>query len=354
MRFKSTIRDINKFIKLTGSLNLVGKVAWLRLDNDQVRFTIIPETGSQVWAVLAIDSIFDDDYTIQSAAENDTINLEVPIGPLYSALKSAQYANSSSIRLTKKDNIPLLSLTIINQMQLTSSGRTGGGLGLGEAEMRERDPFYDPEGGLNDEVDYSREDHSRETVITQDVAIKVLRMDMVEGIHEPRTSPPEVHILLPPLLQLKSISERFTKLALSATKKPTGLQGSHVGPKLEISANMHGELRIGIKTDSLKIESKWSGLNNPDLDPGEVEGGEQGIQNHPSTRYRELEGEESYATVRVECRDWNRVLGVGRLGGRVVACICNDSALILYVFLPNDDPGAQESVLTYYINSYLI
>jgi len=30
--------------------------------------------------------------------------------------------------------------------------------------------------------------------------------------------------------------------------------------------------------------------------------------------------DEGWATVRVEGRDWGRVLGVGRLGGRVIAC----------------------------------
>ncbi|KAL8947258.1 MAG: hypothetical protein Q9222_006444, partial [Ikaeria aurantiellina] len=40
--------------ELTGSLLLLSKVVWIRLDNDQVRFTIIPERGSQVWAVLSI------------------------------------------------------------------------------------------------------------------------------------------------------------------------------------------------------------------------------------------------------------------------------------------------------------
>lgn len=37
-------------------------------------------------------------------------------------------------------------------------------------------------------------------------------------------------------------------------------------------------------------------------------------------REREGEGEGSWSVVRVEGRDWGRVLGVGRLGGRVIAC----------------------------------
>ena len=83
---------------------------------------------------------------------------------------------------------------------------------------------------------------------------------------------------------------------------------------------MHGELRLGIRTEGLRIESRWKGLSNPELDVGHMDGGEEGIRVHPSTRMREVWGEEGWAVVRVEGRDWGRVLGVGRLGGRVIAC----------------------------------
>lgn len=72
MRFKTSVRNIQTFsskwdvsyplqklqrslvayetIELTASLSSLGKVAWVRLDDNGVRFTIIPETGTQVWA----------------------------------------------------------------------------------------------------------------------------------------------------------------------------------------------------------------------------------------------------------------------------------------------------------------
>jgi len=132
--------------------------------------------------------------------------------------------------------------------------------------------------------------------------------------------------MLPPLLQLKAISERFTKLALSPTTASMRQQASTQTPssssRLTISANMHGSLRISVATSNLKIESKWEGLQNPELDPGVVEGGEEGIREHASTRMKGVPAgdETGWARVRVEGRDWGRVLGVGRLGGRVVAC----------------------------------
>ncbi|KAH0542406.1 hypothetical protein FGG08_003161 [Glutinoglossum americanum] len=317
MRFKSSIRNIQTFTKFASSLSSLGKVAWVRLDDDQIRFTIIPEQGTQVWAVLSIDSIFET-YTIQSASPNNTINLELPIIPLHRALRSALGANSANLRLTKKDNVPLLSLTIVTNS--ISSGPSAGGWG------RNGNPLDQNE---DDEMaDLGGDGQVRETVVTQDIPIRVLSPASVEGIHEPRCREPDVHITLPNLFQLKSISERFTKLATatSTTGSERGMAGAAgAGPKLVLSANMHGSLRLGVATDALSISSVWTGLVNPELDPSHVEGGEDGIRVHPSTRMRELGGEgdggeEGWARVRIDGKDWGRVLSVGRLGGRVIAC----------------------------------
>ena len=166
--------------------------------------------------------------------------------------------------------------------------------------------------------------------------------------------------MLPPLLQLKAISERFTKLALSPFSASASASTRHgferererdgaaaggigggAGSRLMLAANGHGALKIGVETPSLKIESQWDGLVNPELDPRQVEGGEEGVRGHASTRMREEGG---WACVRVEGRDWGRVLGVGRMGGRVIACFCHDHALVLYVYLSNTE--GDDSVLT--------
>ncbi|OQN95989.1 hypothetical protein B0A48_17932 [Cryoendolithus antarcticus] len=360
MRFRASIQNITTFTKLTASLSTLGHIAWLRLDNTDIRFTVIPEQGSQVWSVLSIDALFES-YNIQSAAPNNTINLEVPLAALQRALKSAQNAVAASIRLTKKDGIPLLSLTIttptINGSHPAAfSDETGfdqpgtsyphtNGNGTSSQSMRESSQ------------DFFGARQDRETVITQDVPIRVLAAQSVEGLHEPRCREPDVHINLPNLLQLKSISDRFTRLAMSTSK--TGKSGfsNSSGPRLELSANMHGCLRLALNTDSLSISSLWTGLENPELDPDATAAGAEGIANHPSTRMKERgdsqgQSEEGWATVRLDGRDWGKVLSVGRLGGRVIACFCEGFAVVLYVFLAGGEGGGGESVLTYYISSY--
>ncbi|KAH0348222.1 Hus1-like protein, partial [Aureobasidium melanogenum] len=341
MRFRADIKNNNVFTKLTASLASLGPVAWVKLSNEDVRFTVIPDQGSSVWAALEIDQIFET-YTIQSAAENNTINLEVPLQNLHRALKSAQNASHASIRLTKKNNIPLLSLTITTAIFAGAPKPTFQSGPPDEYGYNSGFPPGDEFGNQfpTDEVDEPVYDRpNRETMITQDIPIKVLSPAVVSGLHEPRSREPDVHIVLPPLLQLKSISDRFTKLAVSSTKTPngsTGFRGSTTRtPKLELSANMHGCLKLRLKTDAMDISSRWTGLSNPELDPTTVEGGEEGIAQHPSTLMRtrgDPEGisDEGWAVVRLDGKDWGKVLGIGRVGGRVIACFCNEHALIFY------------------------
>jgi HUS1 checkpoint protein len=250
----------------------------------------------------------------------------VPLTSLHRALKSALQATSASIRLTKKDNVPLLALTIVT----TSTSAPHGALPAGGASNND-DGFGSGSGidGGTSSFDsaFARE---RETVVTQEVPVRVLSPETVSGLHEPRCREPDVHILLPPLLQLKSISDRFTKLALVGAKSgavggTTAAAATTHRTRLEMAANMHGCLRLSTRTDAMSISSVWTGLSNPELDPSQVVGGEEGIRDHPSTKMKELgsadgRSEEGWAAVRIDARDWGKVMSVGRLGGRVIAC----------------------------------
>jgi HUS1 checkpoint protein len=363
-------------------LNSLEKIAWMRLDDETVRFTVIPDTGSQVWAYvpifpssshfkiktkpdhvssLSVDLIFDN-YHIQSAEANNTINLELPLGPLQRALKSAVGSSYASLRLTKRDGVPMLSMTIHTMTkdgaQDTRGGGGGGGGGSGfpstAATGRHDDPFGDPDLFAQESLELTMK-REREKIITQDIPVRVLHPDTVETIMQPKVREPDVHIQLPPLLQLKAISDRFTKLALTASSTSSGTTRTGGGggsgnqnPKLTISANMHGSLRLRLATDTLDITSVWKGLENPELDPAQLA---MPLAEHPSTRFREA-GPEAWATVRVDGKDWSRVLSVGRLEGRVIACFADDHALILYVYVPHVDDAGAEDVVTYYVSSY--
>ncbi|KAL2025114.1 hypothetical protein VTK56DRAFT_116 [Thermocarpiscus australiensis] len=366
MRFKTDLKNVRTFSKLTAALNSLEKIAWVRLDDDTVRFTVIPDTGSQVWASLSVDLIFDN-YHIQSAEPNDTINLELPLGPLQRALKSAVGSSYANLRLTKRDGIPMLSMTIHtmtkDSAQDARGGGGGGGFGGGRANNlnhhnftnHDPDPYGDPSDLFPQESLELTMKREREKIITQDVPVRVLHPETVETIMQPKVREPDVHIQLPPLLQLKAISDRFTKLALTTSSAASrgggggaGGGGGSQNPKLELSANMHGSLRLRLATDTLDITSVWNGLENPELDPSQLP---MPLEEHPSTRFREA-GPDKWATVRVDGKDWSRVLSVGRLEGRVIACFADDHALILYVYVPHVDDAGAEDVVTYYVSSY--
>lgn len=272
------------------------------------------------------DSIFDTPYIIQSASPSNTINLELPLGPLQRALRSATSATSASLRLTKKDNAPLLSLTIVTNT-INSGNSAASFLGHGGGLQGDNEEVDEPAFGFGG--------RDRETIVTQDIPVRVLSAAQVEGIHEPRCKDPDVHILLPSLLQLKNISERFTKLATTADKTASASGGGSLlasantpSPRLELAATMHGSLRLSFATNALNISSVWTGLSNPELDPSQVEGGEEGLREHPSTimKGRDSSSEDAWAKVMIDGKDWGRVLSVGRLGGRVIAC---ESQLLL-------------------------
>ena len=327
-----------------------------------MNLTCVPERGSQVWARLDPNIVFET-YTLQSASEDNMINLEVPIGALHRALKSALGATSAQIRLTKKGDVPMLSLTIVDNVftnqgmaSLPTTSNTGT---AGQQNDEYGDFAFDTEDFDFPATNGGGPPRERETIITQEIPIKVLTLAAVEGIHEPRSREPDIHITLPPLMQLKSISERFTRLALASTKpsgSSTAATSSTSNPRIDISATMHGSLRLSLTTPQLSIASTWTSLNNPELDQSQYENGSQSIREHPSTRRKEFQedDERAWANVLVDAKDWGRVLSVGRLGGRVIACLIDGTAVILYVFIEEgDDEGSGEGgCLTYYISGF--
>ncbi|KAK8003373.1 hypothetical protein PG989_003092 [Apiospora arundinis] len=360
MRFKTNLKNIRTFSKLVAALSSLEKIAWMRLDDEHVRFTVIPDTGSQVWALLPMDFIFDATQ-LQSAEAQNTINLELPLVPLQRALKSALNATSASLRLTKKDGVPILSMTI--QTSTVAQSNQGGGQGSYSRYSRgDRGPGHvaggfgdgfgdDDDGVYNIEPLETHLHREREKTITQDIPVRVLHPDNVEMIMQPKVREPDVHIQLPPLLQLKAISDRFTKLAAASSRASASAAATAVAsnPKLELSANMHGSLRLSLVTDTLDVTSQWDSLENPELDPSQLH---CPLEEHPSTVFREA-GPDKWASVRVDGKDWSRVLSVGRLEGRVIGCFADEHALILYVYVPQyDDVQGDDCVVTYYVSSY--
>ncbi|CAG9949412.1 unnamed protein product [Clonostachys rosea f. rosea IK726] len=88
MRFRTELKNIKTFSnhradqlpthhRTHGSAWFSRENCLVRLSDDTVRFTVIPDMGSQVWASLSMDFLFGK-YIIQSNEENNNIDLELP------------------------------------------------------------------------------------------------------------------------------------------------------------------------------------------------------------------------------------------------------------------------------------
>lgn len=214
------------------------------------------------------DTIFDD-YRIASANEN-VINLEVPLLVLLRALRSCASASDATLRLTKRasDNAPILCLTITTSSNSSIS--------------------------------------SGSTLVTQEIPVRVLSGASVDGIREPMCPEPDVHVILPPLAHIRSVTERFNKLSLGSSSSRVS-NGSDAS-RLILSANMAGQFKMRLVNDAVKVESLWKGLNNPNMD---LEQAPQSTGDRP---------QDEFAKVTVDGKEWGKVLKVGGLAKKVIAC----------------------------------
>ncbi|KAL2114070.1 hypothetical protein VUR80DRAFT_751 [Thermomyces stellatus] len=285
-----------------------------------------------------MDVIFDE-VVISSKEPENTINLELPLSPLQRALKSALNSVSAHMKLSKRaDGVPVLAMTIATLTNPDGAPPPRATTTHG-ADLDEEDEDASGYPIENLETSLRRE---REKIITHEIPVRVLYPESVETIMQPKTRDPDVNITFPPLLQLKALSDRFTRL--------TAASPSRGAPKLELSANMFGSLRLAVQTDGGSVSSEWSGLVTPELNPEQMT---VPIEEHPTTKFREA-GPGRWASVRVDGRDLSRVLSVGRLEGRVIGSFIDDHALILYCYISHFDEAtvAEESVMTYYVQSY--
>lgn len=79
---------------------------------------------------------------------------------------------------------------------------------------------------------------------------------------------------------------------------------------------MAGEFKMRLEgNDTVKVESKWKGLHQPNMNPGHIPGSTE----DPLGMRR---SSEEFAGVTVDGKEWSRVLKVGGIAKKVVACEC--------------------------------
>lgn len=150
-------------------------------------------------------------------------------------------------------------------------------------------------------------------MVTQEIPVRVLSGPSVAAIREPTCPVPDAQVTLPPLAHIRSITERFNKLShKSFSHAGDGGEGS----RLIISANKLGDFKMRLAgNDAVKVESLWKGLNSSGMNSGGIPGS---TDNPAGTAGPGPEA--VFVNVTVDGREWWKVLKVGGLARKVVAC----------------------------------
>ncbi|QRW18410.1 Hus1, required for S-M and DNA damage checkpoints-like protein [Rhizoctonia solani] len=237
------------------------------------------DVGVQIWSKIPVDSMFSD-YRIQSNA-NNMISLEVSTEPLSQALRSASAAHDVIVKLAKKNDQPVFSF---------------------EAETESR--------------------QGKKMMVTHDVRITVMKAVEIEQVKEPLCPPPDLHIILPPLKELRTIVEHMQRLS----------------DVLAISATPRGELVLAIQTDDVRVSTTWENCQRPTVE-GEAPNPDH--ENNPDQKYGAL----------VAVKSLIKFLTCHMFSNSTVASICANFCVIMYVYIGSvTDTGG---VITFYIPARL-
>jgi len=214
------------------------------------------------------------DYRIQSNSNNE-ITMRIGSEALLQALKSALTSPEVILKLAKKNDIALLSFDITIQTR-----------------------------------------QNKKVSVVQDVKIEVFKPADADKLKEPMCPEPDVHIVLPPLSKIRTVTDHLRQLS----------------DVMGISANAAGHLKLFIETDTVKVVTEWTGCEGP-----------------PSIEKDDDEPRdpEAYASTLVPIKSFLKFLSSHAISSSTIACICHKCCLIMYVYI--GEQGEPGGILTFYI-----
>lgn len=281
MRFRACIDEIQTLSKIVQTMEKLSKRCIFKMNETTVQIICLGEAdvGVQIWSKLPVDSMFSD-YRIQSNA-NNMISLEVSTEPLSQALKSASAAHEVIVKLAKKNDQPVFSF---------------------EAQTESR--------------------QGKRMLVTHDVRITVMKAVDIEQIKEPLCPPPDLHIILPSLKDLRTIVEHMQRLS----------------DVVAFTATRNGELVLAIQTDDVRVSTAWEGCLRPTIE-GEA-------PEDPAN----LDMDQKFGAL-VAVKSLLKFLTVHMFSNSTVASICANYCVIMYVYI--GEVGDAGGVITFYIPARL-
>ncbi|WWC67135.1 uncharacterized protein I206_101042 [Kwoniella pini CBS 10737] len=292
MRFRTAISNVGLLHKITRSLAALARSCVIRLSPEQVHF-IVPgnesSTGVQVWSQVKVDTLFDN-YKIESNANNE-IWVELHLDSLLKVLRSADSSVGS-----------------INESRSTAS------LSDSDVTLKLNKKGQQPIWSFEIRGYTAQRKHMS---ITHEIPVKILSPKRQNELNEPLCPQPDIHVVLPNLLELRNIVSRL----------------SHIADDVKVSANHEGRLEMTAKSSRVNLTTTWKNLQIPNSLANEDD------QPPPP--------EDQMFTVSVAIKGFLKFLTSHLVGGTAIACICEDHCLIAYVYIGalNEAGG----VLTFFI-----
>ena len=214
--------------------------------------------GMQLWSGVPAAELFES-YLVESLNQNQ-VAFEVSLENLERALKSAQLSTDCLCKLTKKNGCTYLTFIV---------------------ELKA----------------------SQVMNVVQDVPIQLQTPSQIAMLVEPILPDPTVHIMFPPLAQLKHIVERLRQLDDAVT----------------LECNMAGVLRLGVHTDACRCTTVIESLEHPRVE------GADGPPERDADRW---------GSARVDGRKLGRFFGALAVNpAAVVCCIIEHRAVVMHVIL---------------------
>nr|XP_019048408.1 HUS1 checkpoint protein [Kwoniella bestiolae CBS 10118]OCF27338.1 HUS1 checkpoint protein [Kwoniella bestiolae CBS 10118] len=282
--------------EITRSLAALARSCVIRLSPDQVHF-IVPgnesSTGVQVWSQVKVATLFDA-YKIESNANNE-IWVELHLDSLLKVLRSA---DSSVGSITESKSTAALTESDVT-LKLNKKGQQP----IWAFEIRgytaQRKPMS----------------------ITHEIPVKILSPKRQAELNEPLCPQPDIHVVLPNLLELRNIVSRL----------------SHLADDVKVSANHEGRLELTAKSSRVNLTTTWNELNVPTAN----------CQLLPTRQEQPLPPPDHMFTVSVAIKGFLKFLTSHLVGGTAIACICEDHCLIAYVYIGELNEAG--GVLTFFI-----
>ncbi|KAJ2901159.1 Checkpoint protein hus1 [Coemansia aciculifera] len=273
MRLRAEVTNSNLLLRIVQSIDKLTKSAILKLTPDKLHIIVITDmdSGLQLWSDIVVEALFED-YQIESNFNNE-IYLEFNIDNLQRALRSTQGGGALGVtmKLVKKlGGLPVLSLIIRSQ------SATG-----------------------------------REITLCQDVPVRLLSAEQMDAIREPLVPEGQIHIMMPPLNNVRSIAERMKGM----------------GDRVAVSANRNGEMNVRVANDLVDITTYFRGLETMSYDTTTQETSTDGGGGTGRL------SSETFTAV-VDMKNFLKFLQSHHVAPKnVMCCISEHHALIIYVYI---------------------